>query len=102
MAFVVDVSASVGLTNVPKALQFVKSIVERMEMATGKARVALVTYSDVASVQFHLDSLMFVTHFVGCCCLRLNIVGIDIHSTNVSLCLSSFGVSKLVSGVRHK
>ena len=60
MAFAVDVSASVGLDDVAKVMDFVKGIVERMEMASGKARVALVTYSDTATVQFHFDQFMCV------------------------------------------
>ena len=56
MAFMVDVSASVGLDDVEKVMTFIKGIVERMEMSSGKSRVALVTYSDAANVEFHFDT----------------------------------------------
>ena len=60
MAFMVDVSASVGLDGVQKVMTFIKGIVERMEMSSGKSRVALVTYSDAANVEFHFDTFTYV------------------------------------------
>ena len=75
MAFAVDVSASVGIDDVAKVMNFVKGIVARMEMASGKARVALVTYSDTATVQFHFDQFMWVALNAECrLCLAGSIV----------------------------
>ena len=56
VAFVLDTSSSVGLHNLRLALEFIHQIVEKLDFVSGKARVALVTFSDHGLVQFNLNS----------------------------------------------
>jgi len=56
IAFLVDSSTSVGEDNFHRVLQFIQDVIAPLEFASGKTRVALITFNNRATVHFHLDS----------------------------------------------
>ena len=56
MVFVVDSSSSVGRENFDKAVAYISGLVERLPVKSRSARVAVVTYSDRASVRWYLGT----------------------------------------------
>ena len=50
MVFAIDTSRSVGYYNFHLLKDFVSSVVERLPISSGKAKVAMITYSDHAEV----------------------------------------------------
>ena len=51
-----DSSGSIQETRFYLALEFIKNITEHMEVRQGRVRVAMVTYSDEATLQFNLNA----------------------------------------------
>ena len=56
LVFVVDSSGSIQETRFYMVLEFISNITEHMEVRQGRVRVALVTYSDEATLQFNLNA----------------------------------------------
>ena len=55
ITFILDNSGSVGHDNYEKTKQFVVSIIEDLNVGEDRTRVAVVTYSDSAKLEFNLD-----------------------------------------------
>lgn len=55
LAFVVDMSGSIGVSS-RSIIQLVRHVVHGLPIALDRTRVALVTYTSTASVNFHLDA----------------------------------------------
>jgi hypothetical protein len=55
LTFIVDSSNSVGEANFQRSLKFVSKIIRNLEFASGKARVALITFNDRAKTIFSLQ-----------------------------------------------
>jgi len=58
LAFLVDSSGSVGKNNWQNMLRFLKTLSGKLTVAPDRARIAVVSYSDKATLQFGLDSHM--------------------------------------------
>ena len=55
IAFVLDASGSVRSNNFDKMKDFLKTMVDQLNVDIEQSNVAMVTFSDVAEVQFHLN-----------------------------------------------
>ena len=57
VAFIVDSSGSIGRSNWPKMLDFMKEMVEAFNVGADKTHIAVVAYSTIARVEFKFDAL---------------------------------------------
>ncbi|CAH1790069.1 unnamed protein product [Owenia fusiformis] len=55
LVFIIDASGSVGNNNFDEMKQFVQDIIQSMDIGFDDSRIAVVTYSDDARVEFYLD-----------------------------------------------
>ena len=55
LAFIIDSSSSLGSRDFKRTLRFCKNIVKNLEFASGKTRIAAMTYNDDSWVRFHFN-----------------------------------------------
>ena len=55
LSFIVDASGSIHTRRFPKVLEYVASVVQELTIGPNATQVSLVSYSDTATMEFHLN-----------------------------------------------
>ena len=56
LAFLIDSSNNIGKSNFPKMLKFIKKLSSKLMVSSNHARIAVVSFSNEATLHFGLDS----------------------------------------------